>query len=165
MAAELAQIEQALDDYAKYVEKWQNQSGKNCADSFKDFRFNGFLEEVKDLKYYEVKEIAGGSNKSGYNHFAIAIVRKSFGQSSSDFSDVIAVYDPIGHIPFIPGQIQDGGRQWGSQAWRNPETWRNSVLPWRYGNSDVYLGNNPVYLNHPYIPGHDLYGKTYQRWH
>ena len=76
---------------------------------------------------------------------------------------MLAVFDPIGHEPWTLGQADGADRQWNEQAWRDPEVWKDVVVPWRYGDSQTYLGNNPSFLNKPVIPGDIQNGRTYTR--
>ncbi|MBN1295753.1 hypothetical protein JXA80_03170 [bacterium] len=159
-AKELDIIQKSLDDYGKWQESLIDKGG-NCVVTWVMYLDNGFYEAVRNLKYYDVREIAGGYivKEEKFGHFGIAITPKN----CTDFDKVIAIYDPIGHSYFNPGgQYDCADRQWDENAWRDPKAWKNIVLPYNYMSGGVYMGDHSILLHKPVVPGDEFLGKTYQ---
>nr|HPQ39398.1 RHS repeat-associated core domain-containing protein [bacterium] len=159
-AKELETIRNSLEQYGRWMESKVDKSG-NCVRTWILYLENGFYEAVRNLTYYDVREVAGGynSNTNTYGHFGIAVTPKN----CTDFDKAIAIYDPIGHSYWNPGGQYDGAdRQWDENAWRNPSTWKDTVLPYCYFSGGVDMGNNANLLHKPVVPGNEDLSKTYK---
>ena len=149
----------------------------NCLKTYPDFvewyeaKYHQSIDEFnRSLQYYEIQEIAGGyspgvgGTAGSYGHYSMGIVEKEFKTNPSNINHVVSIYDPIGHptvvnydpLASLSGilanlgvmqQVQDKGREWGSDAWREPMTWKTEVLPTYYSdiNSEIFIGDPESY--------------------
>lgn len=162
-ANELELIVKQLTEYGEFMNA--NPGTGNCVVTNEDFQKSEFAEPLKDLKYYEVKEIAGSFKapatvgpeikskpKGSFEHFAMTVGPKG----STDINEQVFIYDPVGqplhNHNWFGGQIDGFDRSHKVEnAIRDPGWWQ-WMLPGNYSNATVYMGNDPDYV-HPVILG------------